>query len=254
MSYQSYDPQRKGFFYHLNSGLRFFFAGFPVLFGNPSLLALALIPVVLTLGALIAIVWSSVWFIGWMIGPDLPPYSNDLLHLAQALVLLVALFASYLIYLPLARVLLAPFSEAISRRTRKVLGLKQELAAVGWGRAMVEGAKVVALQLVLFLIAFVVGVVFPPIAGPIGLVMAICFVSLDYLDVPLSVKGLRLRDKLGVLARNKALSTGFGAAGYLILIIPVVNLFSLPVGVIAATMLVDSLKESIGADTVRSIR
>jgi hypothetical protein len=79
-----------------------------------------------------------------VITPDLPPFSNNLRHLAQALVLLVALFVSYLIYLPLARVLLAPFSESISRRTRKVLGLKPELAAVGWSRAMWEGAKVVA--------------------------------------------------------------------------------------------------------------
>jgi CysZ protein len=247
MSYQSYDPQRKGLFYHLNSGLRFFFSGFSVLFRYPSLLALSLIPVSLTVAALLAIVWGSVWFVGWMIGPDLPPFSNDLRNLAQALVLLIALFLSYLIYLPLARVLLAPFSEAISRRTRKVLGLKQELSAVGWSRAMIEGAKVVALQAVLILIALVAGIAFPPIAGPVGLVMAICFVSLDYLDVPLSVKGLSLRKKLGVMFRNKALATGFGAAGYLILIIPLVNLLSLPVGVIGATLLVDKLSQSNGS-------
>ena len=241
MSYESYDPQKKGFFYHLNSGMRFYFAGFRVLFRHPSLLGLSLIPVVLTLAALVAIVWSIVWFAGWLIGPELPPFSRDLRHVAQALVLLIALFLSYLLYLPLARVFLAPFSEAISKRTRKVLGLKAELAAVGWNRAVIEGAKVVGLQFVLFLIAFGFGIAFPVIAGPVGLVMAICFVSLDFLDVPLSVKGLRLRQKLGVMGRNKALAAGFGAAGYLILIIPVVNLFSLPVGVIGATILVDKL-------------
>lgn len=243
MSYESYDPQRKGLFYHLNSGLRFFFSGFPVLFRHPSLLVLSLIPIALTLASLVAIVWSSVWFVGWMMTPDLPPFSSDLRYLAQALVLLVALLVSFLIYLPLARIFLAPFSEAISRRTRKVLGLKQELAMVGWRRAMIEGAKVVALQFVMFLIAFAAGVAFPPIAGPVGLVMAICFVSLDYLDIPLSVKGLTLRKKLGVMGRHKAVAAGFGAAGYLILIIPVVNLFSLPVGVIGATLLVDKLSQ-----------
>ena len=241
MSTQDYDRSRKGLFYHFNAGLRFYFAGFPVLLRHPSLLALSLIPIILTLGALVAIVSSSVMIVGWVITPDLPPFSNNLRHLAQALVFLVALFVSYLIYLPLARVLLAPFSESISRRTRKVLGLKPELAAVGWSRAMWEGAKVVALQVLIFLIGFGIGIAFPPIAGPVGLLLAICFVSLDYLDIPLSVRGLKLSEKLGVMRRNKSLAAGFGAAGYLTLIIPIVNLFSLPVGVIGATILIDRL-------------
>ncbi len=236
-----YDPKRSGFFYHLNAGLRFFFAGYSVLFRHPSLLALSLVPIALTLGALVAIVSGCVWVVGWLMGPELPPLSGDLRLFAQTLVFLVALFVSYLLYLPLARVLLAPFSEAISRRTRTVMGLKPEPAAIGWGRAMWEGAKLVGLQVLLVVVGFALGLGFPPIAGPVGLTIAICFVSLDYLDIPLSVRGLKLRQKLSVIGKNKALAAGFGAAGYLTLITPIVNLLSLPVGVIGATLLVDSL-------------
>ncbi|MEP7274503.1 MAG: EI24 domain-containing protein [Acidobacteriota bacterium] len=237
----AYDPHKRGLFYHLRAGLRFFFTGYRVLFRHPSLLALSLVPIGLTLIALVLIASSVVWMAGSLMGPGLNPFSADLRMLAQALVLLIALFVSYILYLPLARVLLAPFSEAISRRTRTVLGLKPERQTYGWARAMVEGIKMVLLQICLALFGLSLGLVFPPIAAPVGLTIAICFVSLDYLDIPLSVKGLRLRQKLGVIGRNKALATGFGAAGYLTLIIPVLNLLSLPVGVIGATILVDSL-------------
>jgi hypothetical protein len=64
MSIQDYDRARKGLFYHFNSGLRFFFAGFPVLLRHPSLLGLSLIPIILTLGALVAIVSISVMIVG----------------------------------------------------------------------------------------------------------------------------------------------------------------------------------------------
>lgn len=248
---QRYDPHRSGFFYHLNAGLRFFFGGFSVLFRHPSLLALSLIPISLTLAALIGIVYGCVSMVGWLIGPEFPPLSANLRVFAQALVLVIALFVSYLLYLPLARVLLAPFSEAISRRTRLVLRLKPERVAIGWRRAMWEGVKMVALQLAIAITGFVLGLVFPPLAGPTGLIIGICFVSLDYLDIPLSVEGLKLREKLGVMWRNKALATGFGAAGYLTLIIPFINLLSLPVGVIGATMLIDSLGSSGDGERAR---
>jgi CysZ protein len=167
------------------------------------------------------------------------------LALAQAVVLLLALFLSYLLYLPLARVLLAPFSEAISRRTSMILGVSSLNKTLGWRHAMWEGAKLVMMQVVIGLSALALGLLLPPIAAPLGLTVAICFVSLDYLDVPLSVRGLPLKEKIRLLRRNKALTAGFGVAGYLMLIIPVVNLLSLPVGVIGATLLVNRLNEEL---------
>ncbi|MGH9936621.1 MAG: EI24 domain-containing protein, partial [Blastocatellia bacterium] len=58
----------------------------------------------------------------------------------------------------------------------------------------------------------------------------------------LSTRGLRLRKKLGVIWRNKSLALGFGAAAYLVLLIPVVNMLALPVGVVGATLLIDALE------------
>lgn len=239
--YQQYDPTRKGLFYNLNAGLGFFFSGLSLLSRHPSLLALSLAPILLTLAALAVLLSCGVWIAGMLMETSFTPFDSDFKILAQTVIVLITLFLSYLLYLPLARVLLAPFSEAISRRTRVILGVKPESEGFGWRHAMWEGAKLVSLQVVLGVLALAVGLLFPPIAGPLGLAVAICFASLDFLDVPLSVRGLKLRRKLRVIGRNKALATGFGAAGYLMLIIPIVNLVSLPVGVIGATLLVGRL-------------
>jgi len=239
--FNRYNPRAGGLFYRFGSGLRFFFSGLPLLVRHPSLLALSLVPIVLTLAALSALIWGCVRLTQRLSETALVPLSPNVLALAQALVLLLALFVSYLLYLPLARVLLAPFSEAISRRTSMILGVGAPNKTLGWRHAMWEGSKLVMIQLVVGLSALALGLFFPPIAAPLGLAVAICFVSLDYMDVPLSVRGSSLKEKMRLVGRNKALTAGFGAAGYLMLIIPVVNLLSLPVGVIGATLLVNNL-------------
>ena len=50
------------------------------------------------------------------------------------------------------------------------------------------------------------------------------------------MRGLKLREKLKIIGRHKSLALGFGMAGYVMLVIPIVNLFSLPVGVVGATL------------------
>lgn len=243
--YETYDPRARNPFQHFSAGVRFFFSGLRMLLRHPSLLAFSFIPIILTIVVLTALALSGVWLVGQFMGRGLFPFGDRLLIFVQALTLLLAFFIGFLIYLPLARVLLAPFSEAISRRAyHLVAGDHKMPEASGWSRAIAEGAKMVAFQAIIALFAFALGFFLPPLAGPLGVGVTILFVCLDFLDVPLSVRGLRLREKLRTLWRHKALALGFGAAGYLLLIIPLVNLLALPVGVIGATLLVASLERT----------
>jgi CysZ protein len=89
--------------------------------------------------------------------------------------------------------------------------------------------------------ALALGFIFPPVGAPLGILVAVFLSGLDFLDVPLSARGMPLRKKLGIIGRNKSLALGFGAASYLVLLIPGVNLLLLPVGVIGATLLTDQL-------------
>jgi CysZ protein len=137
---------------------------------------------------------------------------------------------------------LAPFSEALSHKTHAIstsgVGWRSDR---GWARAMVEGVKLVALQFAIMLIALALGFVFPPIGAPLGVLIAVFLSGLDFLDVPLSARGLPFRQKIRLVGRNKSLALGFGVASYLMLLIPGINLLSLPVGVIGATLLTDRL-------------
>lgn len=207
-----------------------------MLFRHPALLALSLIPIALTLVLLVSLILGCVWLIGQVFSGLIP---DDFKVFAQTIILILAFLLSYFLYLPVARVLLAPFAEAISRKTHSIsTGETGFRSDVGWIRAMKEGLKIALLHIVVGGFALALNFI-PPIGPIIGIVIAISLCGLDFLDVPLSARGITFGNKLGIVWQNKSAAFGFGAASYLMLLIPGVNLLSLPVGVIGATLLTD---------------
>jgi uncharacterized protein involved in cysteine biosynthesis len=88
----------------------------------------------------------------------------------------------------------------------------------------------------------------PPVGVPVGIFLTICFCGVDFVDVPLSVRRLSFRQKLGWLWQSRALVLGFAVAAYLVLHVPLLNLLALPVGVIGATMLVNQTARELRGD------
>jgi CysZ protein len=236
----NYNPRTANPFYHISWGFRFFLAGGRKLIRHPDLLALSMVPILLTLFLLLALALAVAWmagqFLRGVIGADLQLFG-------QTLIFVLALMIAYFLYLPVARVLLAPFAEALSRKAHVIhKGDAVRQNNLRWARAIWEGLKLVLFQFMVALAAILLGLFFPPVGAPVGVVVAIFLCGLDFMDIPLSTRGLRLRTKLGVMWRNKFLAVGFGAAAYLMLLIPVFNMLALPVGVIGATLLIDSLE------------
>jgi CysZ protein len=235
----NYDSRALNPLYHIVWGVRFFILGMRTLVRNPDLLSLSLIPMLLTLVLLVGLIIGAAWTVGRLIGDAV---RVEIRIVAQVLMFLLTFLIAYFLYLPVARVLLAPFAEALSRRTQAIsAGNAVRQSDQGWARAMWEGLKLVMFQAVIALAALALGLIFPPVGAPVGIAVAIYLCGLDFLDIPLSTRGMRLKRKLGVIWRNKSLALGFGAAAYLMLLIPVINMLSLPVGVIGATLLIDAL-------------
>ena len=236
----NYDNRSPNPLYHIVWGVRFFFLGMRTLVRNADLLSLSLIPMLLTLALLVGLIIGAAWTVGRLIGDAV---RVEIRIVAQVLMFLLTFLIAYFLYLPVARVLLAPFAEALSRKTHAIsAGRKIRQNDQGWTRAMWEGLKLVILQAAVALAALALGLAFPPVGAPVGMVVAIFLAGLDFFDIPLSTRGLRLRKKLGVIWRNKSLALGFGAAAYLTLLIPVINMLALPVGVVGATLLIDALE------------
>lgn len=206
-----------------------------MLIGQPALLALSLIPILLTVIFLVALVIGCVWLVGQLISGLIP---DDFKVFAQAIILVLAFLLSYFLYLPVARVLLAPFAEAISRKTHTITTGETFRSDVGWIRAMKEGLKIALLHIVVGGLALALNFL-PPFGPVIGIIITVFLHGLDFMDVPLSARGIPFGQKLGVVWQNKSAAFGFGAASYLMLLIPIVNLICLPVGVIGATLLTD---------------
>ncbi|HEU0184360.1 MAG TPA: EI24 domain-containing protein [Blastocatellia bacterium] len=237
----NYDNRTSNPLYHIVWGVRFFFSGLRTLVRNPALLSLSMIPMLLTLALLMGLIMGAALIVGWLIGDAV---RSELRIAAQALMFALTLVIAYFLYLPVARVLLAPFAEALSRKTRAISsGRAAPKNNQRWARAMWEGLKLVIFQIAVALVALALGLAFPPVGAPVGIAVAIFLGGLDFFDIPLSTRGLRLRNKLGVIWRNKSLALGFGAAAYMMLLIPVINMLALPVGVVGATLLIDALED-----------
>lgn len=225
-------------------GVGFYLSGVRMLRRHPSLLAISLVPIVGTVMLLLGLAAAAAWGIGALTSGLL---GGPWRYLAAAIVLILALLIGWFVYLPLARILLAPFAESLSRRTMRIVGDEPTTAVDNW-RAIRDGARLVALQIMVSLAGMALSALFPPAAIPIGLTLAVAMASLDFIDVPLSVRGWSLRKKLALLGRKKALTAGFGAAASASLLVPGLNLLLLPAGIIGATLLCQSITETSPPD------
>src|SRR5215510_63371 len=84
---------------------------------NPDLLSLSLVPMLLTLAVLMGLIFGAAWAVGWLIRDAV---RVEVRIVGQVLMFLLTLLIAYFLYLPVARVLLAPFAEALSRRTHAI--------------------------------------------------------------------------------------------------------------------------------------
>jgi CysZ protein len=119
-----------------------------------------------------------------------------------------------------------------------VHGAREAISALG--RTAARVAVLVAGQVVLLTLQFLL-----PAAGPLWAVVGVGWTALwacaEYLDAPMARRGRSFREVRRVLAERTALALGFGLAVTVLLWVPLLNLFLVPVAVTAGTLLHRSL-------------
>ena len=201
----NYDNRASNPVYHVVWGVRFFFgdanarpqSGFAQPLTDPD---------AADAGLAGGLIFGAAWTVGQLIGDAV---RVEIRIVAQVLMFLLTFLIAYFLYLPVARVLLALFAEALSRKNTSIsTGRKIRQNDQGWTRAMWEGLKLVIFQAVVALAALALGLAFARRSARRKWSVAIFLAGLDFFDIPLSTRGLRLRKKLGVIWRNKSLAIG----------------------------------------------
>jgi CysZ protein len=139
----------------------------------------------------------------------------------------------------------APFLDPLSADTERILGGGP--AGGGLGRMVAEtanavGKAVIRIALLLaghgaLLLLWLLPGIGQGLWSAAALAWTVLWLAFEYLDVPANRHGYRFRDTLRLLWANAPAAAGLGLAIYLVLWIPLLNAFFVPVGAVAATAL-----------------
>lgn len=151
-----------------------------------------------------------------------------------------------LVYLFTAVTLLVgqPFFERISERVEDSLGgVPSAVDVPFWpsiARGIGEALRVLAITLGVGLGLFLLG--FIPVLGPIcaGIIGALTggwFLALELTTVPFERRGLTLEDRRRLLGARRSTSLGFGVAVFLLFLLPLGALVTMPAAAAGATLL-----------------
>lgn len=231
-----------GFFYP--------FKCIPLFFKKPKLILFSIVPVLLNLliyGTIFYFTFSWIYNTSSSVtganNPDALFY-QELLHILVLFTTIILLLViCYFFFITIGGIISAPFNEQLS------LIVEEELTHVkyvnprgffadAWMSIKAEILKLgfyLSISVPLFLLNFI------PVIGFIFSILNIIFSSfynaLDFLDIPMTRKEIRLKDKIKITNRGGMLSYGFGAIAFIIMFVPVINVLLKPLLVVSGTSL-----------------
>lgn len=214
---------------------------------TPAVWPLASVPMFAALVIMGAFGAGTIYLVpGWVeawIGPGSSLAASVLLGVAKVLAVLLGLVASLLAAFALAQPLSGPALESLVKRQEQALGAPQRPGNpffVDVWRSLQSLLVGYMLGLPILAVLAVVSLLVPPAAVvlvPIKLLVASFTVAWDLCDYPLSIRGLRVADRLAVMARYKGAVFGFGIALALAGLVPGLLFLLLPCGVAGAARL-----------------
>lgn len=234
-------------------GARSFFRGVEFLLRHPRLLPLLVAPLLLTaalylLLAYLALRYFSGWYEAFFAEKTAWYWTWTGVKLfAWLIFFLVAGALSFFTFVTAGSAINAPFNDRLSHEVEKILIPDLMPPAPGWIGLVREVLRNLAHELAwggLYLSALVglLPLNFLPGAGQLlygGLMAYLSSRTLAWygLGYSLSRRGLSFSQKSAFLKRHRLPALGFGAAAFLLLLIPLATLFVLPLAAVGGTLL-----------------
>lgn len=238
------------------SGVRAVLGGLGFIVTTPSTWGWSLIPMTIAtalFGGTSAVgIWGGSELALRIVGDPSSTWGTAGMWALRVLFWAVGLVIAFFVAMSLAQPLSGFALDAIAR--------KQELARGGrvWpDQPLVAGAlrslrvtlTALALGLPVLGLLALVTFLFPPagvVTIPLKFVVTALMIAWDFLDYPLSVRGVSVPGRLRFLGAHFAAVLGFGLAAGFVLLVPGVGLFLLPIGVAGATRLVLAQERLLG--------
>jgi len=228
-------------------GARCIFAGTGRLVRSPHIWPYGVAPVVIALFVFVA---TTYWLVDWLV-PAARAVAQEYLGaaggivavlLTAAAVLAAAVFALYVAFPAIVRVVAAPFLALLSDRVfADVTGMEAPIPpgnrVVRWVlRPIGEALVFLAIRLVVTVVALPL-ICIPVVGAPLFFCVLLPLEGMDLLDLAQSARAVPLKRRLRFVRSNIAASAGLGLGAAGVLFVPIVNVFCLPALVIGAVLL-----------------
>jgi CysZ protein len=222
-------------------------SGFGFLVKTPRAWPYALVPAVLLVVTSMTFIWIAIavirpWISGWLdFGTSWLAQSAGVL--LSWLAGLVAAFAGVLLSLIVTPPLAGPALERIVAQKEADLGVPPRedlgiLAEIWCGLRAQAFAAIFAIPILTLL--WVIEILVAPavfITTPLKVIVSAFCLAWNLFDYPLTLRGVRMRDRFALVMSYKRAALGFGLAFALLFWFPCFGILMLPVGVVAATRL-----------------
>lgn len=252
ITHKNVQPEAPG----IVAGARTLFTAFGFLLETKATWPAALVPAAVLLGLLTGVGWASVQFAFPAIQASLPSGSGQisgvLWSTTSGLIALAVFVLGAMLALALTPPLCGPALEKIVALREHALGAPERRPIGFWAEIWCgfRAQIFVLLWLLPVLVAlWLADFIAPPAAvltTPLKLIVTSLALAWNLLDYPLTLRGVRMRERFLLIKRFKGACLGFGAAFAVLFWIPCgCQIVMLPVGAAAATDLVWQL---LGAD------
>ncbi len=164
----------------------------------------------------------------------------------SVLVAIALLLMGLVSVLILSTIVAAPFNDALSEAVEGLV-TGQQAPAFSLRRLLADVRRTIRIELfkVVLYLAVVgplfVGSFFLPILGQlmsvVGVLFTVLYFGIDYVDWPAARRSWSVSDRVGLVQRHFAAISGFGSGVWILLFVPLLNLFFMPAAVAGGTLL-----------------
>ncbi len=242
-----------------------------VYFQHPMLVRYWITPILITGAALVLVFYGASALYDdlggavWSLFPESWSEATGFLGwLATALRWLIELVSGLLITLlglvlvvVLSSVVAAPFNDALSEAVEHLL-IGSSPPPFSLKRLFADIVRTIRLEIgKVLLYATIVGPMFlasffipgiGQVVSLVGFALTAIYLGVDYVDWPAARRDWSVRDRVAFTKRELAAVAGFGTGVWVLLFIPLVNLFFMPAAVAGGTMLFVTLNREVASD------